>query len=272
MARLEDQLVMPGGSTAAPLSDLLIRTATDVLREGDAPPAPMPHGEVQILSVRELDETEARVIAERTLNPRMRVPVAQPEGVKVRHHAIARLLAMGRTKSQVCEIMGMGASTLSTLERSPAFQALLLEYMNMMDREGVESYTRLKIVGNLGMDELTRRLAEMPQQIKTGEVLEIVKLSADRTGLGPTSKQVTLNGRLSPADLRAIKAAPAVIEAEYSAEDNESGDRAAPAVGFAAGAEQCAEGGISVREDASEVADEADAGTGLVSDLGSIFR
>ena len=272
MTDLSQQVVQAGGSTTHRLDELLRRPAATVLAQPTGrPPAPV-STELRLLSARPLHAGEAEVILAKIMGEDVRGTVSLTAKTTARHHAIARMLAAGARKTDVVNVMGVSRTTLSLLERSPAFQALLLEYMNMLVGESVETYTRLKVLGNLGVDELTERLALKPQAIKTAEVLEIVKMAADRTGLGPTSKQVTLNGRLTPADLRAAKAAPVVVEAEYSEEypgggaDPGAGVREGPQVHDGAAA-----GGEEVRALAREVAGEANDGAGLVTDLGALF-
>jgi hypothetical protein len=268
MSTLAEQIVLSSGATTHRLDEHLRVPASMVV--GTIPKVGE-RVESELISVRPLAESEAAAIAMAAVGAKPRGPVNLTDSIRIRHHAIARLMAAGRKKAEIARIMDVSVSTLSQLERSPAFQALMLEYMNMMDRESIESYTRLKIIGNLGMDELTRRLTEQPMTIKTSEVIEIVKTSADRTGLGPTTRQVTLNGRISPNDLRAIKAAQNTITAEYSVEDQPGGDSAAPAVGGEYEDDEAAEGGETVREDVGTVAGEADADGSLIGDLGEIL-
>jgi hypothetical protein len=268
MTTLAEQIVLSSGATTHRLDEHLRVPASAIMgsipKVGERP-------EAALISVRPLAESEAASIAMTAVGAKPRGAINMTDSIRVRHHAIARLMAAGRKKSEIVKIMDTSMSTLSQLERSPAFQALMLEYMNMMDKESVESYTRLKIIGNLGMDELTRRLAEQPTTIKTSEVLEIVKTSADRTGLGPTTKQVTLNGRISPNDLRAIKAAQDTITTEYSVEDQSSGGDPTAAVGDEYEADSLAERWEEIRENASALAEEADEDGSLIGDLGAIL-
>jgi hypothetical protein len=270
MNTLAEQVVLPSGATTHRLDEHMRVPASALLAAGNIPQVGAKQ-QSALLGVRPLAEAEATALAMNAVGAKPRGAANLTESIRVRHHAIARLIAAGRKKSEIMNIMGVAASTLSQLERSPAFQALVLEYMNMMDKESVESYTRLKIIGNLGMDELTRRLAEQPTAIKTSEVLEIVKTAADRTGMGPTSKQVTLNGRISPNDLRAIKASQRVVEAEYTVEDHGGDADGAAAVGEELEVDSAAEGGEEVREDLGEMVAEADEIDGLIGDLGSIL-
>jgi hypothetical protein len=268
---LVEQIVTPNGMSLSRLDEHMLVPASEMLDQGNVPRVAQ-SGPSELLDVRVLSEVEAQTLAQRAMGVKVRgATTALTETVRVRHHAIARLFAAGRKKSEIAEIMGCGSATLAILERSPAFQALTLEYMNMMDKASVESYTRMKILGNLGMDELTERLATRPSTIKTSEVLEIVKVSADRTGLAPTTKQVTLNGRISPADLRAIKAAKAGTPPEGTEEDHFGGADSDAGVCIEGEFESDSTLGEEVRTLAGEMVTPADEVAGLVADLGEIF-
>jgi hypothetical protein len=267
---LAEQIVLPGGMTTHRLDEHMRLPASEMIATGNVPRVGLSEAP-RMIDFRVLTNVEAQVLAQRATGATPKSQASLTETVKVRHHAIARLIAAGRRKSEIAQIMDVSPSTLSIIERSPAFQALVLEYMNLLDKATVESHTRMKILGNLGMDELTERLASRPTSIKTSEVLEIVKVAADRTGMGPTSKQVTLNGRISPADLRAIKAAKDGVAAEGSEEADLGGADSNSGV--------CIEGefisdatlGEEVRTLAGEMATPADEIAGLISDLGEIF-
>lgn len=271
MSDLGRQVVQAGGATTHRLDELLRRPASEVLARGERPPVAGTSAPVEIMGLRPMDIPEAQALLMRLEGEDVRSAVNLTEKVRIRHHAIARLMAAGKKRSEVSEIVGVSAATLAILERSPAFQSLLLEYMNMLDAEAIDAYQRLQIVGNLGIDELTDRITSRPTTFKNSEVLELVKLAADRTGLGPTTKQVTLNGRLSPADIRAVKATRPVVEAVYSEEGFGSGADFPPAVCDGGGADEAAEGGSPVREEPGEVASPSMLGTDLVTDLGEIL-
>jgi hypothetical protein len=228
VVNLATQLILPGGASSQKFSEIVRKPAAVVLAEGDAPPTMGVVEVATINSVRPLEKIEAQSLIQQEDNRKTlpKVPLDAAGVMRTRHHAIARLLAAGRTKAEVGRIVGCAPATLSLLERSPAFQALLLEYMNMLDKSAIETQTKLKIMNSLGVDELTHRLLTNTENLKTTEILDIVKIASDRTGLGPTSKNVTLNGRISPADIRALKDATyveAVLEAD-SAEWSEVGE------------------------------------------------
>jgi hypothetical protein len=232
--------------------------------------------DLEIMEVRALAPVEVEALTDEIVRGR-RQPASPPTGTKItaRHHAIARMLASGHRKSEVAAVLGVQPQALTIVEKSPAFQALLHEYMNALDAASIETVSRLRILGNLGIDELTTRLAVSPQGIKTAEVLDIVKVTMDRTGLGPTSStKVEVHGRLSPTALRSLKTTQRVFEGEYTEEDHEGGTVAGEtAVGENADSiVQCvAEARAGVREADGEDASEEDESSGLIGDLGSVL-
>lgn len=271
MSDLSRQVVQAGGATTHRLDELLRRPAAEVLARGERPPVAGTAAPIAILGLRELSIPESQALLMRLEGEDVRSAVNLTEKVKIRHHAIARLMAAGKKRTEVSEIVGVSVSTLAIMERSPAFQSLLLEYMNMMDAEAVDAFQRLQIVGNLGIDELTDRITTRPASFKTSEVLDLVKLAADRTGLGPTTKQVTLNGRLSPADIRAVKAARPVLEAVYTEEGDGSDGSGGAGVRDGEGALGFAERGGSVREESRTMAASENDDDDLISDLGEVL-
>jgi hypothetical protein len=167
---------------------------------------------MEIVNLEALEGIEAASLVEQAqeLPYKPKIDSNNVQIMRVRHHQIARLLAMGYTPAKIARVMDCSAPTIANLEKSPAFQALLMEYMNVLDVAAVDTVTRMRVLGNLTVDELTNRMADpaKAQALKTSDLVEVVKLTADRTGLGPqSSKSVTLNGALSAADIRSFKAA-----------------------------------------------------------------
>ncbi|MBA4274979.1 MAG: hypothetical protein C0436_04930 [Alphaproteobacteria bacterium] len=201
------QLLLPDGASSARISELMtapVGESKGLLVEGK-------EGRVlEIVGVVKLEGVEAAAILEGAEEKKYqpKVDVNAVGTMRIRHHQIARLLAMGHKPAQIARVMDCAAATINNLERSPAFQALLMEYMGMLDKNAVDTVTRMKVLNNLTIDELTNRMTDpgKAQSIKVSELVEVVKATSDRTGLGVTTKsQVQLNGALSVHDIRAIK-------------------------------------------------------------------
>lgn len=246
-------VVLPGGGTSRKLFEMIHRPAAEMLKAGFAP---LEHAEgsrpVTVDQVRELDLIEAVSLLDQEDNRRTlpKVPIDAADVMRSRHHAIARMLASGAKHSEVKAAIGVSPATINLLLRAPAFQALLLEYMNMMDKGAIDTAAKLRLLSSFGADELMNRLLTNPAAIKTPEVLEIVKISADRTGLGPTTKSVSLNGQLTPANIRALKDATLVSQdqaplwVDASEVGEEAGLRDGEAEQAAAAGDRAGEGGV----------------------------
>lgn len=265
---LAKEAMTGGGALARRIS--LPRPASVHLQEVDLPPAPAPAA-VEILEIIVLTSLEVLpFIAE---EKPFQAPFDAADRIRARHHAIARLLAAGNTPAQIAELLNCSAQTVRNLERSPAFAALLAEYMGMMDAAAVDQKMRLVALSGVATDALTDRIINSPGDFKPQELVEVAKMGLDRTGFGPSStSKVTLNGALSAADIRAFTQAPPQLYEATDADWTEVGRASVrgPAVRAVEEASECsAEAGALVPEDDAEGGGEA--GGGLVGDLGSVL-
>jgi hypothetical protein len=85
--------------------------------------------------------------------------------------------------------------------------ALYLEYSAMADEAAIDLRTRMTAAAGLGVDELTRRLAEAPEQIPTKDLKEITTVMLDRVGHGATTKVEATTAVLTLEDIREMKSA-----------------------------------------------------------------
>lgn len=124
-----------------------------------------------------------------------------------RHHALARCLASGMEDGDAAITCGYVPSRVSILKADPAFQELLAFYRSDVNSKYLDMHG---VLAGLSLDaamELRERLeAEMQSDEKKltfGQLGELVKLGADRTGFGPQSSQLNVNvdlaGRLQAA-------------------------------------------------------------------------
>lgn len=113
------------------------------------------------------------------------------------HHAIARLVAMGRPGHEIATVTGYSQSRISILKSDPAFQDLVAHYRAQVEEVDLELYSngaaKLAAVRDDAVEELHSRLLDEPESFKAGDLLEIVKITADRSGLGPATKSTNVN-------------------------------------------------------------------------------
>jgi hypothetical protein len=125
-----------------------------------------------------------------------------------RHHGLARLLASGVSPGEAAIIMGYEGSRVSILQGDPAFEELIEFYRDKVD---LEFSAVMGQIAGLSKDlilELRDRLEDDPEKFSIGQIRELLGLTLDRSGFGPTHKQVTdvninLSSRLDMARERA---------------------------------------------------------------------
>jgi hypothetical protein len=114
-----------------------------------------------------------------------------------RHHALARCLAAGMEDGDAAITCGYVPSRVSILKADPAFQELLAFYRQDVNSKYLDMHG---VLAGLSLDaamELRERLeidmdAE-EKKISVGQLMELTKLGADRTGFGPQSSQLNVN-------------------------------------------------------------------------------
>jgi hypothetical protein len=124
-----------------------------------------------------------------------------------RHHALARCLASGMSPSNAAITCGYVLSRVSVLQADPAFRELLEFYRadvtdKYLDMHGVLAGLSLDAAMELRERLEADALLDEPK-LSVGQLTELVKLGADRTGFGPQSSQLNVNvdlaGRLQAA-------------------------------------------------------------------------
>lgn len=128
-----------------------------------------------------------------------------------RHHALARLLASGAAPAEAAIITGYELSRVSVLRGDPSFVELVEFYREKVDVEFSDTISQLAGMSKDIILELRRRIEDAGEEISTRELRELLTAGLDRTGFGPTHKQVqevniNLSSRLDEARRRALEA------------------------------------------------------------------
>lgn len=142
--------------------------------------------------VRELDEGDLALLQQE------KGSTAPPlKRLAERHHALARCLASGMEPGQAAVTCGYSASRVSILQADPAFQELLEFYREDVNKAYRDLHERLAGLSLDATDELSARLEEEMQaeekKFSVGQLLEIAKMGADRTGFGPQTSSTNVN-------------------------------------------------------------------------------
>lgn len=138
--------------------------------------------------VRELDRVDIAALGEEkgsTPNPLKRITD--------RHHALARNLASGMKEAEAAHICGLSLSRVSILKNDAAFKELLNFYREGVDVAYAGLHEKLSGLASTALDELQDRMEDEPEKVSIGQLIELAKMGADRTGHGPQSSSTNLN-------------------------------------------------------------------------------
>lgn len=162
--------------------------------------------------VRELDEAD---LSQLTRDRGVQKPkqLSSLTMLSERHRNLARLLAMGKPAWECAIITGYTESRISILKSDPAMQNLIKHYSEEKDIVYVQAHEKMAQVASTALDVLQDRL-EDPEHVakmSDGQLLQIVEVAADRSGMGPSSKSevnvnVNIADRLEAARKRAQEA------------------------------------------------------------------
>jgi hypothetical protein len=169
--------------------------------------------------VRELDEADLALLAEEkgsTTPPLKRL--------SERHHALARCLASGQSSGDAAIACGYVPSRVSILLADPAFTELVEFYRADVNAQYLGLHEVLAGLAHDSARELQERLEDDmsadKKELSVGQLLEMTKMGADRTGHGPQTSATNVNinvdlaGRLEAARKRV--AARPLIEQDPS--------------------------------------------------------
>lgn len=105
-----------------------------------------------------------------------------------RHHALARNIAAGVPAGEAALLCGYVPSRVSILLADPTFKELVKFYSQDLERVYYGLHETLSALAHDAAEELRTRLEEEPDSLSVGQLTELVKTGADRTGFGPSSK------------------------------------------------------------------------------------
>ena len=130
--------------------------------------------------------------------------------ISERHHALARALASGISEGEAAAMCGYSLSRVSILKGTPAFRDLLDLYAGQVANEFAEVTARMVGLTKDALTELQDRLEDAPEKIATKDLIELLKVAADRAGYAPTQKQelnlnVNLAERIEAARQRVLR-------------------------------------------------------------------
>lgn len=144
---------------------------------------------------------------------------SKPSAIKrltERHHALARNIASGMPIGDAALLQGYTISRVSILQGDPAFKELLTFYREDAQRPYRDLHVRLSGLAMDAAEELSLRLEEEPEKVSIGQLMDLTKMGADRTGFGPQATNLNVNvdlaGRLEAARKRVAMRKLTLIE------------------------------------------------------------
>lgn len=128
-----------------------------------------------------------------------------------RHHALARLIAAGTRPYEAAVVTGYQPARVSILLSDPAFEELVTFYRGKVDEVFVDTMAQISGLSQDVLAELRQRLEDAPEDFTVGQLQNLLTSTLDRSGYGPTHKQVTevninLAARLEEGRRRALEA------------------------------------------------------------------
>lgn len=120
--------------------------------------------------------------------------------LKDSHHGLARVLASGSSPGEASLVTGFSLSRISILQNDPSFQELLTHYRSVSHEVFADLQQRMTSISLDALEELRERLIDTPEELESDFLLDLVKVTADRTGHGPSSKQTQVRVNVDLAE------------------------------------------------------------------------
>lgn len=145
--------------------------------------------------------------------------------IRARHHTLARCVAGGMQPTEAAAACGMTPQTVYNLLDDPTFKELLTAYKTDVNKVYLDFHQRLADLAIESVEVLHDRVENTPEEVTTGQLIELVKTTADRTGHGPQTSNTNVNINVGMADrLKAARERVKVIDTTYTLveEDDEN--------------------------------------------------
>lgn len=167
--------------------------------------------ELEFSIVRELRASDLALLAVSAGTPPVNI-----KKLSERHHALARLLAAGVSMQEAAAVTGYDYFRVGVLKGDPAFQELLAFYRGKVDEQFMSTMDQIAGLSQDVIREIRDRLEDKPEDFSVKELRELLVSTADRSGFGPTHKQVSeininLGQRLEEGRRRALEARRSMI-------------------------------------------------------------
>lgn len=160
-----------------------------------------PAAEIHVELVRQVNEADLALLVSGAERPSQPITLKK---MRDSHHALAAVLARGTDDAEASLITGYSVGTIRWLKAEPTFKELLEFYRGNEKAVKADVLERLSTLSLDCIEELRDRLNDDPTVIKVRELLDIAVMGLDRTGHGPSSKQVVTNLTLTAEDMERL--------------------------------------------------------------------
>ncbi len=117
------------------------------------------------------------------LNSASPQPVDIIKTLRYPHHLMARLIASGKSNTEVAGILGYSVDRVSLLKtRDPMFQELIAHYKEEIRQEYLDVHSRLATLGATSIELLQEKLEDTPtEQLTIKTLREVAEFALDRS-------------------------------------------------------------------------------------------
>lgn len=123
----------------------------------------------------------------------LNVPVPPLKVIRHTHHRLAQYLSMGMADIKAAKLCNYDPQYVARLRNDPAFADLLNFYAAEVREEFTDFVTAAADLSLDMLGQLRHVLETSPERITPRDLMEGIKLLADRTGHAPIAKSVNVN-------------------------------------------------------------------------------
>lgn len=149
--------------------------------------------EVHSLTVQDLERGRDRLESGEPKYSNFHAEQTPLKAMRQSHHRVAQLLAVGTDETTVARICNLNNSYISILKTDPAFKELLAHYSDHAAEEWADFIGTARDLSMDFLQELSTRLNDKPESFTIGQINEVIKTLADRSGNAPVSKSVSVS-------------------------------------------------------------------------------
>lgn len=146
-------------------------------------------------AVRELGEADLVLLASER-----GIKAPEIKALRDRHHALARCLAQGMSEGEASMVTGYSLSRISILKGDQSFKQLVSHYQQVKESAFADFQDRASQLALTAVDVMLERIEDAPEDVTFGQLHEVAKTFADRTGHAPVQRSVNVQANVDLGD------------------------------------------------------------------------